>query len=165
MHTHLLLLCKYNLWANKRICNFIEEAGVVLADKEQTSSFPTIRKTLYHIWDAQVIWLSRLNEESMHSWPSHNFEGTLQDACRSLIENSEAFVRFAEKLSENDPTREITYHSLDKTAFKSTVEEIIMHVMNHGTFHRGQLITMLRGAGFEKLGSTDLIRFLRENKS
>ncbi len=162
---HLTSLTAYNLWANTRICNFIQDAGPVNADKEQVSSFPTIRKTLYHIWDAQAIWLMRLNGESVNTWPSHGFEGSLQEACKSLVENSEAFVTYAAKLSEADFQKEVVYHSLDKTAFTNTIEEVLLHVMNHSTFHRGQLITMLRGAGVEQLGSTDLIRFLREQKS
>ncbi len=50
---------------------------------------------------------------------------------------------------------------IDGTAYFNSVEEIIMHVMNHGTYHRGQLITMLRMVGFTAVESTDFIRYLR----
>lgn len=162
--SHLLHLTQYNLWANKKICDFILNAGEPIADAEIKSSFHSIRKTLYHTWDAQVIWMKRLNGEPANTWPSHNFEGTLSDAVNLFLENCETFVRFAGSLSEIEMKKIISYQALDGTSYQSTIEEIIMHVMNHGTFHRGQLISMLRIAGVDKLGSTDMIRYFREQK-
>ena len=46
--------------------------------------------------------------------------------------------------------------------FKNGVEGILFHVVNHGTFHRGQILTMLRELGFTSFPSQDLITFLRE---
>jgi uncharacterized damage-inducible protein DinB len=46
--------------------------------------------------------------------------------------------------------------------FKSAVDEILFHVVNHGTFHRGQMITMLRELGYTSFPSQDLIAFTRE---
>lgn len=154
-------LTQYNLWANKLICSYISEAGESKADKQLESSFPTIRKTLYHIWDAQVIWYKRLHGEPTNSWPSQNFNGTLEEAKNNFIQNSEEFVRFTENLDEKKAAATITYHSMDGTPFTNTVGEILMHVMNHGTYHRGQLITMLRAAGHSAVGSTDMVRFFR----
>ena len=165
MIQHLRQLCAYNRWANERMSGYLREAGESIADEIQQSSFPTIRKTLYHLWDAQVIWYKRLAGEAITTWPSHNFSGTLNEALAALNENSEAFVRYAAQLPENAGDIVIEYHALDGTAFHNTIEEIIMHVMNHGTYHRGQLITMLRNQGFTAVGSTDMIRYYREMKS
>ena len=160
---HLRQLCAYNQWANERMSGYLLEAGDAIADETQHSSFPTIRKTLYHVWDAQVIWYKRLLGESVNTWPSHHFNGSLQEALAALDENSRAFVSFTENLPENGGERLVEYHALDGSAFHNTVEEIIMHVMNHGTYHRGQLITMLRNQGFTAVGSTDMIRYYRES--
>ena len=162
MASHLISLTQYNLWANTKIVQFITEAGDTIADETLISSFPTIRKTLYHTWDAQEIWMKRLKRESTSTWPSHSFTGTLAEALELFLESSSGFVRFAENLQEEDHLSNIKFHSIDGTAYQNTIEEIIMHVMNHGTFHRGQLITMLRNAGFQNVGSTDMIRFFRE---
>lgn len=164
MKNHLQTLSQYNLWANECICGYIKEAGEQRADTTLTSSFPSIRKTLYHVWDAQYIWMKRLNGESLNSWPSHDFKGTLEEGIEGLLESSCDFVRFFENMPENGEKRMVEYHAIDKTSYHNSVEEIIMHVMNHGTYHRGQLITMLRSSGFEQLGSTDYIRFLRVKK-
>lgn len=158
---HLNTLANYNFWANQKICSYILDAGETLADKETESSFPTIRKTLYHLWDAQAIWLKRLNGESPNSWPSHNFKGNLNDAIKLIEENSQALVDYTEALSENEIFNKIEFKATDGTPYYNTVQEILMHVMNHSTFHRGQLITMLRSVGFTNVGSTDMIRYFR----
>lgn len=160
----LKLLSEYNHWANTRICSWIREAGEILADTELPSSFPTIRKTLYHLWDAQAIWLMRLKGESPNAWPSHNFKGNLNEAAEAVVANSLEYVRFCTDLQPGDEDKRVTFRSLDGTAYHNTTAEILLHVMNHSTYHRGQLITMLRSAGFTAVGSTDLIRYYREGR-
>jgi len=162
MKQHLSTLSRYNVWANRRMGQYLLEAGPVIADEPLNSSFPTIRKTLYHLWDAQVIWYKRLMGTSVNAWPSQGFTGSLEEAVSAVNTNSDDFVNFCENLKENGEQTLITFHSLDGTAYQNTTEEIILHVMNHSTYHRGQLITMLRSAGFTAVGSTDLIRFYRE---
>jgi uncharacterized damage-inducible protein DinB len=160
MDTHLIKLCRYNLWANDRICAWIKKAETKV-DDELTSSFPTIRKTLYHLWDAQFIWLTRLNGESPNTWPSHSFKGNLDEAIEGVKKNSSEFIAFIENLKPEDYQRRVEFKALDGTSFFNTVEDIIIHVMNHSTYHRGQLITMLRMVGFTAVESTDFIRYLR----
>ncbi|MES1222732.1 MAG: DinB family protein, partial [Bacteroidota bacterium] len=58
--THLKRLVKYNLWANKRIAEVMMNTDGALLSKEIASSFPSIRKTVFHVWDAEFIWLKRL---------------------------------------------------------------------------------------------------------
>ena len=59
-------------------------------------------------------------------------------------------------------TEQIDYKTMKGDAYSNTAEEILVHVINHGTFHRGQVITMLRELGFTQFPSTDLITFLRQ---
>ena len=75
---------------------------------------------------------------------------------------NDCFVARAETFS-NDANAQIQYKTLDGKSYFNSTEEVIMHCMNHGTYHRGQIITMLRQAGFTVVGSTDFIRFCREN--
>ena len=128
------------------------------------SSFPSIRKTLYHLWDAQFIWLARLNGESPNTWPSHSFKGNLDEAIGGLQQNSLALATYIELLDENEYQREVEFKSIDGTSYFNSVEEIITHVINHSTYHRGQLITLLRTVGFTAVDSTDFIRYLRSKE-
>ncbi len=159
---HLTQMAQYNYWANKKICGFIAAAGDERANQIQLSSFNSIKKTLFHIWDAESIWAERINGFSPDTWPSKNFTGTLNEAASGLLATSERFIEFTEKLANEDLGIIINYSNIKGEQYANSLSEIISHVMNHSTFHRGQLVTMLRGSGFTELGSTDLIAYFRE---
>jgi uncharacterized damage-inducible protein DinB len=152
---------KYNVWANGKIADFIAKADEKLFDTEVKSSFPSIRKTVYHIWDAEFIWLKRLQGESLADWPSKNFAGSRSQALAAWIECSKSLHDFIAAQDEAYLQQPVTYKNMKGDAFTNTAEGIIMHVVNHGTFHRGQLVTLLRELGYTDLSSTDLITFLR----
>jgi len=134
---YLLQLVKYNHWANTKLAEVLQTFDDAVLDQEVTSSFSSIRKTVYHIWDAEFIWLSRLEGVSLTAFPSKSYgEGiAIELNC--------------------------SYKNIQQKDFTNSHTEIIMHCMNHSTYHRGQLITLLRQAGCQTLPSTDLIAFLR----
>lgn len=153
----------YNLWANRRICSLLEKAGEAVADKEQSSSFPTLRKTLMHIWDAETIWHKRMNGESSPAWPPHkDFKGSLGELCNGLLEQSGQLVRMVEQIEDNALFESFFYTDIKGNAHSNVHWQTLMHCINHSTFHRGQLVTMLRGVGMTELVPTDLIAYFRE---
>lgn len=161
MKPYFIKLTRYNLWANRLITSFINEAGEAAFDLTQSGSFPTIRETLDHISGAEKIWLLRLQGTSLREWPSNESEGALAERCARLTSVSEAFVNFTEGADEGFFNEILSYQNLKGDAFAGNVADILAHVMNHSTFHRGQLVNLLRGAGFTNLKSTDLITFSR----
>jgi len=156
---------EYNLWANSKLGEFISKADEKLFDTEVVSSFSSLRQTVYHVWDAEAIWLMRLQGVSPNAWPSKIFQGSRDECLSQFIQNSKAFHDFILSQKGSFIESNILYKNLKGDEFQSTAEEIIMHVVNHGAFHRGQMITILRTLGFTQLGSTDLITFLRLQKS
>jgi len=164
LHHYIINLTHYNLWANTKLTGFLKMLSTALLDKDIISSFNTIRKTLYHVWDAEAIWYNRIKGTSLPDWPSNNFTGTNEEAFVGFIEQSAMFARFANNSNEDMIMRQIKYKSLEGKEYENNISEIIVHIMNHSTFHRGQLITMLRNVGFKDLSSTDYITYLREHK-
>lgn len=144
MEVSLNHFLKYNLWANARIAALIPDE---VSDLELISSFSTIRKTLYHIWDAQEVWLNRLNGVPANQWPSEHFNGTLSEAKELFIQSSQKMIEFILAKDDSFFIDSLTYTNMKGIAFTNTHEEILMHVCNHATLHRGQIITMLRNAG------------------
>jgi uncharacterized damage-inducible protein DinB len=156
-------LVNYNVWANKKICGFIIKAGDEIAGLEQLSSFPSVFKTVLHIWGAESIWLLRLQNESPTSFPAADFNGGIAAACSGWLTASGDFEREMLNLQDEEAlSRQVIYRNLKGEPFISTVQEVVSHCMNHSTFHRGQLITLLRGAGYKELGATDMIAYYRE---
>jgi uncharacterized damage-inducible protein DinB len=151
----------YNVWANKAIADFLADKDSDLLDKEIASSFSSIRKTIFHITDGQHVWLSRLKGTSPTEWPSKNIKP--EEAIPALLDSSIAYQVYCKGKSDAFWNEAITFKAFDGTGYTESVGNITMHLMNHGTFHRGQLITMFRQVGFEgKMPKTDLITYLRE---
>lgn len=152
----------YNYWANARIIKSILEAGEERADMEINSSFPSVRKTLYHIYDAENVWLLRMKGLS-YAWPpSQFFKGNLKEFCELLLKNSNDFKEYVNGLIEKDFIREVFYSNSKGVAFSTSVKDSITHCMNHSTYHRGQLVTMLRITGHTRFEPLDYIGYVRE---
>ncbi len=151
----------YNVWANGKIADFIANTDEKLFDKEVVSSFPSLKHTVFHVWDAEFIWLKRLQGESLANWPSKNFAGNREEALTAWAECSNGFLEFIACKDAAYQQSVVAYKNMKGDEFKTAVDGIIMHVVNHGTFHRGQMVTILRQLGCTDLTSTDLITFLR----
>src|SRR3569833_4108445 len=94
------LLLKYancNLWANKLIIDAIMKLDEPQIDLEIASSFPTIRKTVYHTWSAECIWLQRLQLAEYPVWIESDFDGSFRMAVDDWQRVSGEFIAFVEK--------------------------------------------------------------------
>lgn len=153
---------KFNLWANKKICDFVLTLSNEQLEKEIISSFPSVKATLLHVWDAQQIWLHRLQGTTMTDVPSKMFKGTADELSEGILKTSQELIDFVESCGDNFLLSPLDYKNRAGQEFRNRIGDIIQHVVNHGTYHRGQVITMFRQLGFTKLFSTDYIAFCRE---
>lgn len=148
----------YNAWANARLADVLRTLTPAQLDQEIVSSFPSIRKTVFHISDAEQVWLSRLHGFSPTEWPSKNADsGTAIDGWMNA---SKTLLEFVEKQPAEFFQSSNTYRTMAGMERTTKVEGMIMHCMNHSTHHRGQLVTMLRQAGVKEIPSLDLITYL-----
>jgi len=160
---HLLVqYATYNHWANKRMADLISNLSDDQLHREINSSFHSIFKTFAHMWDVEHIWFKRIRLEENIEWPSHSFNGSVMELSTHLLQQSKQWKDWIELATENALEHEFIYRNSKKQQFKQPVYEALMQVFNHQTFHRGQLITMLRQVGVTKLPVTDLIAFLRK---
>jgi uncharacterized damage-inducible protein DinB len=154
---------KYNIWANERICKVLEKLDPAQLDKELISSFNTVRKTMYHVWDAETIWYKRLTGKSLSTWPSESFKGDFAEFQTLFLGGSGKFFMYVLNKDPKQLEQELTYKNLEGKEYTLKIVNIIQHVVNHSTFHRGQIITMLRNLGLTVLPSTDYSAFIRES--
>ncbi len=165
MKETLLQLARYNIWANKRIMETMLRLDDAILDQEIASSFPSLRRTAYHMWSAEFIWLQRLQLVENPVWIETVFKGNVQEAFAEWEQVSKSLLQFVER-QYNDHSLEhvLQYYNSKKEPFKNPVYSILQHVFNHATYHRGQLVTMLRQAGITKIPATDMIVFIRQKK-
>jgi uncharacterized damage-inducible protein DinB len=157
MKITLLKLAKYNQWANQTLVNEVLNKTPELIEKEISSSFNTIQKTFMHIADAEYIWLCRLNHLPLEKLPGKTGSGVevLAHHDQKLID----FINSKEDAYFNESTE---YKSLKGDSHKTQNFAIFTHLFNHSTFHRGQIVTMMRNGGFEgHIETTDFIAYER----
>ncbi len=131
-----------------------------ILDMEITSSFNSLRQTVYHMWGAEDIWLQRLLLAEQPVWKPSVFKGDMKEACAAWQEASKGLQQFVEK-QFNDAafSHVLQYYNLKKQSNKTTVSRALLQAFNHATYHRGQLVTMLRQAGVTKIPGTDIHLF------
>ncbi len=150
----------YNIWANNRLTNNLSKQDDKLLTKELIGSYPTIRKTILHIWFAEAGWLSLLNENGWDTKKVTKFSETNQVLFKEWKNTSEDFNRF---ISKADLEKEIQFEHKEEK-FSIPAREIAQTVFNHGSYHRGQIVMMMHQLGITKIPQTDYIEWVREKE-
>jgi len=165
MKETLLQLAHYNIWANKRITDVLLQLDDATLDLALPSSFPSLRRTAYHMWSAEFIWLQRLQLAENPVWIEAVFTGTAAEAFAEWQKTSQQLAAFVERQQDDRAFAHVLqYYNSKKQPFKNPVYGILQHAFNHATYHRGQLVTLLRQAGITKIPATDLIVFIRKGR-
>jgi uncharacterized damage-inducible protein DinB len=153
------LLYEYNAWANRRML----EACAALSDEQFTrnlgSSFPSARDTVAHILWAEWLWLERWQGRSPGPPASESLDLAGLRARWEDVES--ARDKFIAGLASDDLARMYEFRTTKGVIYPSALWQAMQHVANHGTYHRGQVATMLRQLG-AKANFTDLIYFYRQ---
>ncbi|MFT6815067.1 MAG: putative damage-inducible protein DinB [Sphingobacteriales bacterium] len=150
----------YNEWANDKIVAFIDQSDIDLKAPFK-SSFETIFDNILHIWDAEYIWYKRVQGQPIETWPSKSFKGSWPELKQEFSNSNANWTNLMESMSTSDLEKEYSYKNSRDIKFTSSLIEIAMHLFNHATYHRGQIVTILHQNGNPSVGSTDLISFFR----
>ena len=116
------------------------------------------------MWDAESGWWQRMKLQERFVFPSENFKGTTHDAVNGLLSQSKLWEGWVTTVPAHGLDHVCEYRDTKRESFKIPIYTMLMHVFNHGTFHRGQLINMLRQHGVTKLPSTDFNYWSRARK-
>ena len=154
-------LYEFNAWANRREL----EAAAALTNEQFTkqlgSSFSSLRDTLAHIMGAEWIWLERFQGRSPGALPEATRFEDVASLRKAWLEQEEQLLKFVRGLSQEDLNRVLEYKTLKFGTYSNPLWQSMQHVVNHGTYHRGQVTTMLRQLGAQPI-LTDLMHYYRE---
>jgi uncharacterized damage-inducible protein DinB len=115
--------------------------------------------TIYsHILGAEAVWLARLagRRPDVAVWPVLS----LDEAASLAARNADELDAYLSSLAPSDLGREIEYRNSSGLEFRSKIEDILLHMALHGSYHRGQVTLLIRTGGGEP-ASTDYIAFIR----
>ena len=125
------------------------------------SAPPAKAREIYgHILGSEHTWISRIEGRAatVAIWPVLRDE---EELSRVSGENIAGFRRILDGATDVDLTRIVAYKTSAGHPYESTVEDILIHVALHGSYHRGQVATLLRQGGSEPV-ATDYILFSRD---
>jgi uncharacterized damage-inducible protein DinB len=150
----------YNIWATKLLADTINKLSDEEINREIASSFPSLYKTVQHMWMAEEAWWQRLKLVEHLDLQSDKFTGSFSELTINLAKQSQQWSEWVNGATENQLTHVFAYIR-NKEQLKMPVYQMLQHVFNHATYHRGQLVTMLRQLGVDKIPATDFSAFCR----
>jgi uncharacterized damage-inducible protein DinB len=150
-------LYAYNRWANARTLEACASLSAGELEREVGGSFGTVLGTLTHLIGAEWAWLERWQGRSPRALPT-GFAG-LEDLRTRLAEVETGQKRVLETLTPARLAEEISYVNFAGATYTYALGDMLVHVVNHGTYHRGQVATLLRQLGKKPL-STDYLLYL-----
>jgi uncharacterized damage-inducible protein DinB len=153
----------YGSWATARMLGAAEALTREELEAPAVSSFPSVLATLAHIVGVEWLWLRRWLGESPTSMPAWTDKPTLAELKAQLAAVEAERASFLDSLTDVDLAGVVSYRAPDGLAFSHPLGQLIRHVVNHSTYHRGQLATLLRQLG-QTPPSTDVTKYLREGK-
>jgi uncharacterized damage-inducible protein DinB len=155
------LLYDYDGWANRRILDACAALAPEQFTRDMGSSFRSVRDTLAHILGAQWIWLERFQGRSPGALPKADQFPDLTALRARWDEVQRDLLAYVGGLSAGELDGTFEYRTSRGDVFRNVLWQTLQHLVNHGSYHRGQVTTMLRQLGAAPV-STDLIGFYRE---
>lgn len=148
MKKYFLKLYRYNAWANKRVI------GTLVRQQVHDEK---ILSLLGHVVAAQFLWLHRIKglpAPDVKLWGTYTLDQLVEMAERAGLQ----WLEFVESTENFD--REMTYRNYVNEPYTNNVENIMIHLVNHSSYHRAQIAMLLRQKGFEPI-NTDFITYDR----
>lgn|SRR5579875_62102 len=168
MKHHALQQYDYHVWANRKMFNRLNELPKDVYVKEIQSVFPSIAEVLVHMYVADNVWLGVIRGDSFEEISAAAGRSTEEVKGKCIEEIEKAYSELAEKyktyLEEKENLDESISPEHPKFGRLNTrISELIQHVVNHGTYHRGNITAMLRQLGYAG-PPTDYILYLYEQQ-
>jgi len=157
----LQTMLDYHYWARDRLLDAVAALTPEQYTRDLGSSFKSIRETVTHIYAAEWAWYERWRGRSPTTLlPPDQFPDLL--TLRHAWADHEVKMRdFVARLGDQDMSRLIDYKLLSGHTGASPLWQMLQHVVNHASYHRGQVTTMLRQMGAQPAKPTDMIAFYR----
>lgn len=152
-------MVEFNVWAHERLSTLVSDEYF---ETPVNSSFKSIKDTLLHLWDAQVVWLQRLRGEHMVPLPSKAFTGTRAELFTGLIAHAQELSDFVKVQTPAFYDELLHYSNLQGKQFTQPKYQIITQLSHHGQLHRGQVLSIMRMLGYSgTIPQIDIIAWYR----
>ena len=161
----LQALLDYHYWARDRVLDAADALTPAQLTQSLGNSFSSVRDTLVHLYSADWVWCSRWQGESPTAMVDPSAFPDMA-TIRSVWTAHEATMRSVlNTLGDDGAGRVMEYRLMNGQSGASIFWQMFQHLVNHGSYHRGQITTLLRQLGAAPPKSMDLIAFYRERQA
>jgi uncharacterized damage-inducible protein DinB len=159
--SYFIELSDYHIWANDLVCNWLDEISEQQWKQVVVSSFNSIYETILHIASAEKLWIERLRKMSKFEILTKIFNGSKEDLIRLWKQIFHSLKDLIEEMPEDLFEQKLLYKNTQGVEYNLPYYQLLAHLINHTTYHRGQVVNMLRQVGFTDVKSTDMTTYFR----
>lgn len=163
MKSHFLKMARYNAWANARLYGMARSLPDAAYRKGVGAFFGSLHGTLNHLLATDRLWMRRFTGLGD---PPKTLNAILFEDLPSLElarqEDDQRIVQFVDGLSDNDIGKDLAYSTTDGILQHHPLGDLLAHLFNHQTHHRGQAHTILTVLGIAEPQPLDLFAMLNE---
>ena len=149
-------LIEFQAWRREKVSDLLLEVDEKIFAEQLHGSFSSLYIILNHLVWAEKVWLGRVDRDTVATMKPTNVAGLLE-MWKEVNDKWNVIVHAA---TTEDIFREIEYFTSTGDRFTNTVLEIVIHMVDHSTYHVGQMMNAIRGFGIEPV-STNYIHYLR----
>ena len=157
MMNHPKNMYEYHNWAITLFLNRMKELPDNVLYEEVKSSYSSIAKTFSHIYAVDSMWLNVLKgvdmQEALQSAMELMEKANLYSVDEFIISFEKCALQYEEWMNEQDLERKINVNNPWSGPRETSFAEILLHIANHGTYHRGNITTMLRQQGYASISN------------
>jgi len=157
----LLTLVRYKAWANKLLFDALARIPAAELTAPRPIVFGSILRTVNHVYAMDEVWQANL-EGRPHGHTTRNppIAPSLGELTAAQARMDDWYVSYAESLSPGAEAEKVDFTFIGGGSASLARRDIILHVVNHGTYHRGNVASMLYEVGVVP-PTTDLPVYLR----
>ena len=158
---YFIELAEFNIWANNIVCSWLDKISGEQWKQPVVSSFASIYETVLHMAASDKLWVERLNKLTQHELLINTFNGSKKELIDIWKNESVKFKQFIEALPAESINEKLAFKNTKGIPHDQPYWQLLAHIVNHATYHRGQLVTMLRQVGYTDLSSIDMTTYFR----
>ena len=140
-------LYAYNTWVNNRLLDVASGVPAEVLRDRHGATFASIHDNFAHILGAQISWLSRWRGTSPARLPAGDDFADLAAIREKWVSHQADLDRFLARLTPEQLAGKIRYVNFAGQPFAYRLWQMLVHVVNHGTHHRGEIAELLTRAG------------------
>jgi uncharacterized damage-inducible protein DinB len=161
----LRTLLDYHYWARDRMFEALDAVSADQLNRDLGGSFRSLHDTVAHLYAADHAWYARWQGASPAALLTGAAFPDLAAIRRAWSEHEPEMRAFLERLGEDGVNRVFEFKMLSGQPAASPFSPMLQHLVNHGSYHRGQVTMMLRQLGAPPPKSLDLIAFYRAQRA